>query len=78
MLPKTISTAMSRGAPVLWKGWKVIGCSLAVGPDGGILVKGPYGHDAQALITVNLQARPRDIKGESYGPYLKGRGYEGP
>jgi len=61
-----------------WKGWKVIGCSLAVGPDGGILAKGPYGHDAQALVTLKLRAWSRDVKGEGYGPYLKRKGYEGP
>jgi len=61
-----------------WKGRKVIGCSLAVGPDGEVLAKGPYGHDAWALITLTVQARPRDVKGTDYGPYLKGRGYEGP
>jgi len=61
-----------------WKGKKVIGCSLAIGPDGEVLAKGPYGHDAEALITLKLQARPRDVKGTDYGPYLKGKGYEGP
>ena len=60
-----------------WKGKKVIGGSLAVGPDGEVLAKGPYGHDAEALITLELQARPRDVKGTNYGPYLKERGYEG-
>jgi len=60
------------------KGWKVIGCSLAIGPDGEVLIKGPYGHDAEALITLTLQVRPRDVKGTDYGPYLKGKGYEVP
>ena len=60
-----------------WKGKKVIGGSLAVGPDGEVLAKGPYGHDAEALITLELQARPRDVKGTNYRPYLKERGYEG-
>jgi len=61
-----------------WKGWKVIGCSLAVGPDGEILAQGPYGPDAESLITVKLQARPRDVKGTQYYQYLKEKGYTGP
>ena len=61
-----------------WKGKKVIGGSLTIGPDGEVLAKGPYGHDAEALITLKLQARPRDVKGTDYGPYLKEKGYEGP
>ncbi|MFQ6095952.1 MAG: carbon-nitrogen hydrolase family protein, partial [Candidatus Bathyarchaeia archaeon] len=61
-----------------WKGKKVIGCSLAVGPDGEIIARGPYGHDAEALITIDLQAKPRDVKGTDYGRYLKEKGYQGP
>lgn len=61
-----------------WKGRKVIGCSLAVGHDGEVLTKAPYGHNAEALITLTLQAQPRDVRGTGYGSYLKARGYEGP
>lgn len=35
-----------------WQGRKCIGCSLAVGPGGGILAEGPYGVDADRLIIV--------------------------
>jgi len=61
-----------------WRGRKVIGCSLAIGPEGETLAQGPYGPDAESLITVTLQARPRDIKGTEYGQYLKEKGYTGP
>jgi len=61
-----------------WKGRKVIGCSLAIGPDGKVLAKGPYGPDAEALISLTLQARFRDVRGTDYGPYLREKGYEGP
>jgi len=61
-----------------WKGRKVIGCSLAVGPGGEVLARGPYGSDAEALITVEVQARPRGVKGTDYADYLKERGYVGP
>ena len=61
-----------------WRGKKVIGGSLAMGPDGKVLAKGPYGHNAEALITLKLQARPREVKGTDYASYLKEKGYEGP
>ena len=61
-----------------WKGRKVIGCSLAVGPKGEILAQGPYGSDAETLITVMFQARPRHVKGTGYGWYLRQKGYTGP
>ncbi len=61
-----------------WKGRKVIGCSLAIGPEGEILAQGPYGPDAEFLITVKLQARSRDIKGTQYGQFLRKRGYTEP
>jgi hypothetical protein len=40
-----------------WKGRKVIGCSLAVGPGGAILATGSYGHDAECLVSVDLEPR---------------------
>jgi len=61
-----------------WKGRRVIGCSLAVGPDGNILVQGPYGEDAERLIMVTVQARPHQVRGTAYADYLKSKGYEGP
>mgnify|MGYP002395499161 CR=1 FL=1 len=61
-----------------WKGKKAIGCSLAIGPDGKIIAQGPYGSDAETLITVTLKAKPRKVKGTEYSQYLKEKGYEGP
>lgn len=50
-----------------WDGWRCIGCSLAVGADGSVLAKGPYGQDAEDLlvVTVPLAARvsPADRPG---------------
>ena len=40
-----------------WKGRKCIGCSLAVGRDGRILARGPYGAAAEALLIVELPVR---------------------
>ena len=61
-----------------WRGRKMIGCSLAVSPKGGVLARGPYGPDAEALITINVQAQPRDVNGTKFAAYLKERGYVGP
>jgi predicted amidohydrolase len=40
-------SSVGRLAAGPWKGRKVIGCSLAVGPGGEILAEGPYGEDAE-------------------------------
>jgi predicted amidohydrolase len=62
-----------RGGP--WGGRKCIGCSLAVGPDGRILVQGPYG--AEALVRVFVEPRPPIARGVDIGPKLRKRGYRG-
>jgi predicted amidohydrolase len=60
-----------------WKGRKVIGCSLAVGPGGTILAEGPYGDDAEALVIVEIDPRPPIAKGTLVAEALRGRGYHG-
>ncbi|MGD8565709.1 MAG: carbon-nitrogen hydrolase family protein [Candidatus Bathyarchaeota archaeon] len=60
-----------------WKGRNAIGGSLAMGPNGKLLTKGPYGPYAEALVIVNLKARERTVKGISYVDYLKEKGYTG-
>ena len=61
-----------------WEGRKVIGCSLAVGPDGEVLAEGPYGEEAEALTIVEIEPRPREAQGTRIAAVLKSRGYEGP
>ncbi len=39
-----------------WKGRLCIGSSLAVGRHGNVLVRGPYGVDAEALLTADIPA----------------------
>jgi len=39
-----------------WKGRKCIGCSIAMGPGGRLLAMGPYGEDAEALVSVEIPA----------------------
>lgn len=41
-----------------WDGWRCIGCSLAVGPDGEVLARGPY--DQEALLVVDVPLRAAD------------------
>lgn len=40
-----------------WQGRKCIGCSLAVGPGGDVLRRGPYGADAEELLFVDVAPR---------------------
>ncbi|MGC8570002.1 MAG: carbon-nitrogen hydrolase family protein [Caldivirga sp.] len=63
---------MSKGP---WKGWRLIGSSLAVGPGGIILVKGKEGPNAEDLIRVNVNVPLRQIKGTRYAEFLWSRGY---
>lgn len=37
-----------------WKGRKCIGCSLAVGAQGEVLLQGPYGEAAETLLVIDL------------------------
>ena len=41
-----------------WRGRKVIGCSLAVGPGGRVLAQGPYGEAAAVVIPLEVELRP--------------------
>lgn len=61
-----------------WQGRKCIGCSLAVGRGGCIIREGPYGHDAEAVIAVELDVSPIGVKGTALSGWLRDRGYEGP
>lgn len=61
-----------------WAGRPVIGCSLAVGPGGIVLARGPYGADAEALVVVEVEPRPPIGRGTGIAPFLAARGYRGP
>lgn len=61
-----------------WKGRKCIGCSLAVGPGGSILAKGPYGESAESLIVINVEPVHNSTKGTSFESMLAKKGYVGP
>jgi predicted amidohydrolase len=44
-----------------WKGRRVIGCSLAVGPGGRILAEGPYGENAQDMLVCETEVSEKSI-----------------
>ena len=54
-----------------WNGWKCIGCSLVVGPDGQKVLQGPYGVDAETLLFVDVHPIPRPAKGHGWDRYWK-------
>jgi predicted amidohydrolase len=61
-----------------WAGRKAIGCSLAVGPGGAVLARGPYGEAAEALVVVRVEPRSSIGQGTQIAPALVARGYHGP
>ena len=72
----SVTAKIHHGGP--WSGRKCIGCSLAVGPEGQVLARGPYGADAQELIVVDVEISPRRVTGTDLAPMLRRKGYEGP
>jgi len=71
-------SSVGRLADGPWAGRKCIGCSLAVGPGGRMLVRGPYGETAEALVTVEVSPLRRIVTGEAITAMLRGKGYTGP
>jgi len=49
-----------------WKGRKCIGCSLVVGPTGEKVLMGPYGHDADTVLYVDVRLDRRPARGEGW------------
>jgi predicted amidohydrolase len=58
-----------------WQGRKCIGASLAMGPGGRVLARGPYG--IAALVTTEVTLRPPLAAGTAVAPALRSRGYTG-
>jgi predicted amidohydrolase len=61
-----------------WAGRKCVGCSLAVGPGGVVLGRGPYGERAEAVVPVEVTPRPQVARGTGFADVLAARGYRGP
>lgn len=54
-----------------WAGRKCIGCSLAIGPDGSVLVRGPYGENAETILYVDVTPQPRPAQGDGWEKYFQ-------
>jgi predicted amidohydrolase len=61
-----------------WEGRRCIGCSLAMGPGGTILARGPYGTEATSLVVVEVEPRAGIGRGTEIAGALAARGYLGP
>lgn len=62
-----------------WKGRRCIGCSLAVGPGGKVLVRGTFGADKEELIVVPIHVESQNPWGTSLLHYLRTKKhYRGP
>jgi predicted amidohydrolase len=70
------NVGLMSGGP--WAGRPCIGKSLAVGPGGEILARGPYGVDAEALVVVEVEPQQPLAEGADIAKALHARGYEGP
>jgi hypothetical protein len=60
-----------------WAGRKCIGRSLAVGPGGAVLARGPYGEGVGAVVPVEVTSRPPVARGTGFAGALAARGYRG-
>ena len=70
------NVGLMSGGP--WAGRPCIGKSLAVGPGGEILARGPFGVDAEALTVVEVEPRSQATAGADIAATLGARGYDGP
>lgn len=68
----TTSVGYIVGGP--YEGKKMVGCSLAVGPN-GILAQGEYNEFAGDLKVVDIAIPPIRWKGTQYGQMLRSKGY---
>lgn len=50
-----------------WKGWRGIGCSLVMNPNGEVALFGPYGEDADVILYVEVKPTPRPAQGTDWG-----------
>ena len=56
-----------------WAGRQCIGCSLLVGPDGREALQGPYGVDAEAVLSADVQMLTRPAQGDGWNQHWAGK-----
>jgi predicted amidohydrolase len=49
-----------------WQGRKCIGCSLLIGPDGQVVLQGPYGENADTILYAEVELAPRPARGDGW------------
>ena len=54
-----------------WAGRRCIGCSLVIGPNGSEILQGPYGHDAETILYVDVEPAERPARGCGWIEYWK-------
>jgi predicted amidohydrolase len=62
--------AISGGA---WSGWSCIGASLVFGPNGEEVLQGPYGLDADTIISLTVTPVPRPARGHEWSTFGRSR-----
>lgn len=56
-----------------WKGRQCIGSSLVVAPSGEPVLRGPYGVDAETILTVDVELAKRPAQGTQWGELWSGQ-----
>jgi len=54
-----------------WRGRKCIGHSLLINPKGQVELQGPYGPDAEIILTATIQIEPRPAQGDGWNQHLQ-------
>ena len=49
-----------------WAGRRCIGCSMVVAPDGEVVLRGPYGEEAEDVLYVDVEPHRREVRGSSW------------
>lgn len=57
-----------------WQGRRCIGCSLLIDPDGKTVLQGPYGADAETILSAQIELPPRPARGDGWECLWKMRG----
>lgn len=59
-----------------WEGRKCIGCSMAVNPEGEVVLQSPYGPEAEAIEYINISPQPRPARGCGWVDYWDASDYK--
>jgi predicted amidohydrolase len=54
-----------------WAGRKCIGCSTVVNPAGERTLLGPYGHDADTILCLDVSPEPRPARGDGWAGFSR-------